>query len=213
MQPDRFIQVELLSDAAFGAGTDAAGVVDVEAEHDKLGLPFLGGKTLRGLLRDSWLSMERFFPGLSGSPERVFGPAGDLGERSILRLGDAVVDETARKWVAAAQTRSSHPVSPALVLEALTVIRRQTAEERTTGAPAGTTLRAVRLVRRGLLLRAPLYWLADPTPEDRRCLALALLATRHAGLGRHRGRGHIRLTLNGDPEETRRAAGMEEGEP
>jgi len=92
------------------------------------------------------------------------------------------------------------------VLEALTDIRRQTSEERSTGAPAETTLRAVRVIVRGLTLRAPLHWLADPTPQDVRCLSLALLAARHAGLSRNRGRGHIRMTLDGDPEKTRNAA-------
>jgi hypothetical protein len=56
---------------------------------------------------------------------------------------------------------------------------------------------------RGLHLEAPLVWLDQPTPQDLQCLALACLATRHAGLGRNRGRGHIRVTLDGDVERTR----------
>ena len=56
------ISVELLSDTTLGRGEGMAGLVDADVEHDELGLPFLGGKTLKGLLRDSWLSMSGCFP-------------------------------------------------------------------------------------------------------------------------------------------------------
>lgn len=208
MSQDHFIQIELLSDAAFSRGEGTAGAVDVEVEHDELGLPFLGGKTLRGLLRDSWLSMEfsGCFPELSLSWGRVFGAEADFGERCIVRIGDATVDGETRRWIEAAETRKDSLISPMAVLEALTVIRRQTSEDRITGAPAKTTLRSLRAVVRGLTLQAPLYWMKKPTPAEIRCLALSCLATRHAGLGRNRGRGHIRLTLDGDLEKTWHAA-------
>lgn len=206
MSSNQFIQIELLSDAAFGRGEGTAGVVDVEVEHDEYGLPFLGGKTIRGLLRDSWFSMKEHFPGLAETANRVFGPEADFEERSILHIGDAAVDKETRDWIKAAEVRDRNPISPTAVLEAMTDIRRQTSEERSTGAPAETTLRAIRVIVRGLVLRAPLHWLADPEASDLRCLSLTLLATRHAGLGRNRGRGHIRMTLDGDLQRTLDAA-------
>ncbi|RDD30898.1 hypothetical protein CR161_09405 [Prosthecochloris sp. ZM] len=199
----RFIQIDLLSDAAFSRGEGKAGLVHVEVEHDELGLPFLGGKTLRGLLHDSWLSMQHCFPELAGSAKRIFGREADFDECSIVRIGDAVVDNETRLWIEAAENRLHHPIHPDQVLEALTDIRYQTAESRIFGAPEKTTLRSVRVVIRGLKLQSTLHWLKDPDPEDDlRCLSLSLLATRHAGLGRNRGRGHIRLSLDGDPEKT-----------
>ena len=206
MTSNSFIEIELLSDAAFSRGEGTAGVVDVEVEHDELGLPFLGGKTVRGLLRDSWLSMRHCFPDLTEAADRVFGPEADVDEQSILRIGDALVDGETRKWIEAAQKRERSPLSPAAVLEAFTDMRRQTAEERFTGAPAETTLRSMRVVIRGLKLQAPLCWLAKPTDAEIRCLVSALLATRHAGLARNRGWGYIRMSLDGDLGKTRRAA-------
>ena len=206
MNHSQFIQVELLSDASFSRGEGTAGVVDIEVEHDELGLPFLGGKTLRGLLHDSWLSMQHCFPKLYLSADRIFGTDADFDENTILRVGDAVVDSEIRSWIEAAESRKSHRISPKMVLEALTDIRQQTSEERSTGAPAETTLRSVRVIIRGLKLQSPLYWLAEPTDDELRCLSLALLATRHAGLGRNRGRGHIRLTLDGVIKKTTQIA-------
>lgn len=202
MSKNQFIQLEILSDAAFSRGDGKAGIVDIEVEHDELGLPFLGGKTLRGLLRDSWLSMKHCFSEFSFSEDRIFGHEADFDECSILRIGDAVVDTETRRWIEVAESRMPNPVDPTMVLASLTDVRVQTSEDRITGAPEETTLRSVRVIVRGLTLRSPLYWLAEPTPQDLCCLALALRATRHAGLARNRGRGHIRLSLDGDNHRT-----------
>lgn len=205
MKRPHFIRIELLSDTTFSRGEGTAGVVDIEVDHDELGLPFLGGKAIRGLLHDSWLSMAPAFKDakpLQASAERILGKDFDLTESSILRIGDGVVDAETRKWIQGAEYRMERPVSPSMVLQALTDIRYQTAEDRETGAPARTTLRSVRVVLRTLTLDSPLCWLDNPSDIDFRCLALMLLATRHAGLGRNRGRGHIRMSFDGDPEAT-----------
>jgi hypothetical protein len=94
------------------------------------------------------------------------------------------------------------------LLAALTEIRSQTSEERSTGAPARTTLRATRVVVRGLQLVAPLSRLAPLDPRDCPCLALA---ARHGGLARERGRGHVRITIDGDPERNRTLAKVDGG--
>lgn len=204
-RPER-LRIELLSDTTFGRGQGTPGAVDVEVEHDDHGLPMLGGKALRGLLRDSWLSMQEHFPDLQQAARRVLGPHADMEETAVLRIGDAMLEESARAFFVAAVERSHHPLAPETVLAALTEIRRQTAEERATGAPARTTLRSSRVAMRGLQLEARLSWLAEPGPDDGRCLALAVLATRHGGLARNRGRGHLRITIDGDLDRTRALA-------
>jgi hypothetical protein len=202
IRPERIV-IELLSDTTFGRGEGTSGAVDVEVEHDLHGLPMLGGKALRGLLRDSWLSMQEHFPTLGNAARRVLGPYGDLQETAILRIGDAVIEEPARTFFIAATEREHHPLSAGILLAALTEVRSQTSEERATGAPARTTLRSTRVAVRGLKLVATLVWLAPPDARDCECLALAALATRHGGLGRNRGRGHLRITIDGDLAQTR----------
>lgn len=197
------IAIELLSGTTFGRGEGTAGAVDTEVEHERSGLPMLGGKSLRGLLRDSWFSMQEHFPNLWEASHRIFGPAADTEETAILRIADALVEEPARSYFIAALDRARHPLGPGALLGALTETRHQTSEDRRTGAPAQTTLRSSRVVLRGLKLEAKLSWLAEPTPQDQACLALAALATRHGGLARNRGRGHLQVTLDGDLERTR----------
>jgi hypothetical protein len=198
------LTVELLSDTTFGRGEGTAGEVDVEVEHDALGVPFVGGKTLHGLLRDAWLSMMHAFPRMDSAASRVLGRPRELRESSILRVGDAVVDGITRDWIRAAVTRNpkEQRLRPYDVLRAFTEVRRQTALGRETGAPARGTHRAVRVVVRGVTLEAPLTWLTTPDDDALRCLALCALGVRHAGLSRTRGRGHVRVLLDGDRDLT-----------
>lgn len=214
MNPPNVLHIELLSDATFGRGEGTAGEVDTEVEHDEFGIPFIGGKSVRGLLRDTWLSMRPHFSELREAGDRVFGPTkrfldDDVG---ILRVGDAWLQKDVRDWLLAAATRDDERerVPPAMILAACTDIRYQTAEDRLTGAPAAATLRSSRVVLRTFAFEAPLTWRAGDGPEDDdlRVLAMASLATRHGGLMRNRGRGHLCITLDGDIKGTRRLAGI-----
>jgi hypothetical protein len=51
------LRFELLSDTTFGRGDGVAGWVDQEVEHDADGLPFLHGRTLKGLLREEGVNI------------------------------------------------------------------------------------------------------------------------------------------------------------
>ena len=51
---DYTLHINLLSDTCFGIGDGLAGEADVVAEHDPAtGLPRIGGRRLKGLLRDA----------------------------------------------------------------------------------------------------------------------------------------------------------------
>lgn len=206
------LHIELLSDATFARGEGTAGEVDTDVEHDEFGIPFIGGKTVRGLLRDSWLSMRPQFGDLRDAGDRVFGPTRRFDEKCVLRIGDALLEKESRDWLLAAATRepADERLSPATLLAACTDIRYQTAEDRATGAPAAVTLRSSRVLLRSLAFEAPLSWLNGYTPnsDDLGILAMAALATRHGGLLRNRGRGHVKITLDRDMAGTQRLAGV-----
>jgi len=211
MPPPQALTVGLLSDTTFARGEGTAGLVDVEVDHDEFGLPLVRAKRLHGLLRDGWLSLRGHFPDLAPAARKMLGEEADLKETAILRLGDALLPAGVRDWAEYALGREHHPLRPEQVLASLTDIRRQTAVSRLTGAPEETTLRSSRVVLRGLSFTAPLCWLEEPGAEVVCCLALCALAVRHGGWLRNRGRGFLRLTLDGSLEGTRRLAGLEGG--
>lgn len=203
------LRIELLSDTTFSRGEGTAGVVDTEVEHDEFGIPFVGGKTIRGLLRDSWFSMHRHFSELNEAAEHVLGRSQALLDKSCkLRIGDALLPASIRAAARNAVARGEYPLSSAAVLGGFTSICYQTAENRATGAPETTTLRSSRVVLRGFQFHAPLSWLDgySPNEQDLHLLALCALATRHGGLLRNRGRGHIRIVIDSDEKRTRQYA-------
>ena len=207
MKMPSFLEVTLLSDATFGGGTGLAGEVDLEIDHDDLGLPRISGKSIRGLLKDTFLSMATAFQIVPESAAKVFGTEGALVSPCAVHITDARVEDSARAWIAYGLNTNKH-LSPRDVLHALTAIRYQTAEERKTGAPSRHSLRATRVVASGLKLRACLTWQETEDAESLRYLAMAALGTRHAGVARNRGRGLVSIYLNGDSEWTRSLAGV-----
>ena len=204
----QLLRITILSDTTFSRGEGTAGAVDIEVEHDAYGLPLIGGKTVRGLLRDTWLSMAPHFENLHDAAHRVLGASHALDDRCQLRIGDAHLTHSLRQPLHTAVTRSAAPFAPSAMLQGLTAIRHQTAEDCTTGAPATATLRSSRVAMRTLVFDAPLSWAAtyQSSAEDKQVLALCALATRHGGLLRNRGRGHLEITIDGDGDKTRKAA-------
>ena len=202
------LTIVLLSDTTFGRGEGTAGEVDVEVEHDEDGLPFIGGKVLHGLLRDTWLSMRPCFPELNGAGKIVLGREATLDpeEAAILKIRDAVLPTDVREWARYAVHRKTDRLRPEQILRSLTDIRRQTAQSRVTGAPERTTLRSSRVLVRGITFTAALEWNRPPRPKETKVLALCALGTRHGGLGRNRGRGFFEMSLDADVELTRNLA-------
>src|SRR5690606_22293813 len=115
--------IELLSDTTFVPGERTAGVVDVESEPDAYGMPYIGGKSIRGLLRDSWLSMEAHFAELREAAARVLGHSQAFDDVCRLRVSDAALPRDLRDVVRQAVERTESPISPSAMLEAFTTVR------------------------------------------------------------------------------------------
>ncbi|MHA1812431.1 MAG: RAMP superfamily CRISPR-associated protein [Candidatus Thorarchaeota archaeon] len=205
----RKLTFEILSDTTFGGGTGL--LVDTEIAHDELGLPVIPGKTIRGLLRCAWLSMKDVFNELEPAASRVLGESRGLDDGCILAIGDAGVDEQTKTWIQWI-VESERLFTSSLILDSITSTYTQTAVDRSTGAPLTASLRMTRTLAHGIALEADLYWLDEPSDDDIRVLALTALATRNVGLARNRGRGHVRVLLDGDLAATRAAAGTDGGE-
>jgi hypothetical protein len=197
--PNYKLHFELMSAATFGRGDGVAGLVDREVEHDACGLPYLRGKTLRGLLAEECaqllVALVALDPG-SGWRQVAIGLFGSPGskeeDRGRLRVGDATMPPDFCTAVRIAQ--ANREMTAADVLEALTSIRRQTAMS-ADGAPAHGSLRAMRVVLPGTTFEAVLSLPNDVNPRELALLGACILAWRRAGTGRNRGRGRLRAWL------------------
>lgn len=193
--------ITLLSDATFGRGDGVAGLVDAEVQHDEAGLPFLNGRTLKGLLGAECADI---LYGLSQSRkaqsekwqmagDRLFGKSGAALEGgAILRIGQASLPDDLKQALLCDIQNEFYTAAD--VLDTLTALRRQTAMDEW-GVPKESTLRTMRVILRGTVFWADLEFIEPPLEEDTALLAATIKAFRRAGTGRNRGRGRISAEL------------------
>ena len=189
------LEMLLLSETTFSRGEETPGIVDVEIQHDEFGCPMVNGKTVHGLLKDTWLSMSNVFSDFENNGKRLFGLAGEMNDSSILRISNFYINADTKKWVEYAINRNENKLSPNSILEAFTRIRYQTSEDAKTGAAKKGSLRSSRVILKNQKLFGRLNWLEQPTQNDLRLLALVIRSTKNAGWSRNRGRGHIKLSF------------------
>lgn len=192
----------LLSDATFGRGDGVAGLVDQEVEYDpKTGLPFLRGRTLKGLLVEECANILYATTGQPGhdrlakAAQFLFGGGGStIKEAGHLHVGPARLPKELRKTVRA--DVEAKRLSQTEVLASLTDIRRQTAVDDQTGAPDEGSLRAMRVIIRQTPFMASLSLDQEPDNDDPLALLFAcVMAFHRAGTGRNRGRGRLQASL------------------
>lgn len=192
------LQIRLLSDATFGRGDGVAGVVDTEVQHDAYGLPYLGGRSLKGLL-GAECSDILYALSVAGQTQKerwqqtancLFGNIGSgLVGTANLHIGPAELPADLR--TAIAKDINQKKLTRAAVLESLTALRRQTAMDAESGAPKEETLRTMRVILRGLVFESRLYFTQTPTTDELGLLAACVKAVRRGGTGRNRGRGRL----------------------
>jgi len=197
------IHITLKSDATFGRGDGVVGLVDEEVEHDAAtGLPFLRGRTLKGLLAEECANIlyalrQQNSPAYAQfvrAARFLFGQPGSTSEdEAKMHVGPALLPKAMRDAVEADIRRGA--LRPTEVLESLTAIRRQTAVDEETGAPEEGSLRSMRVVLRNTPFVAELHFDEDPDQTAKALLAACVLSLRRAGTGRNRGRGRLTARL------------------
>lgn len=203
------LHLKLESDTTFGRGDGIPNVVDEEVEHDPdTGLPFLRGKTLKGLLLEECANLlyaadqinSNSKTKLETAARYLFGEGGStLEEQGKLRVGQARLPEALRHAVA--NEVKHNRLTPPEVLESLTAIRRQTAINETNGAPELGSLRSDRVILRETPFVAELTILDDTPDEEIALLQACVMSLRRVGSSRNRGRGRVSASLKDENGE------------
>jgi hypothetical protein len=201
------LQIRLLSDATFGRGDGVAGLVDVEVQHGPAGLPYLGGRALKGLLasecddivfalREGGNDSQGRW---AGAAQRIFGVSGaGIEGAAKLRIGSAHLPSDLQ--AALMYDIEKTDLTRRDVLDTLTEVRQQTAMDET-GAPRRETLRSLRVILRDLVFDASLNFRSPPDDDELALLAATVKAFRRAGTGRNRGRGKLEAMLLDDQNQ------------
>ncbi len=198
------IQLTLKSDTTFSRGDGVAGLVDREVEHDQYGLPYLHGRTLKGLLgeeADNLLELaqaidtNRDLSAWQAARNSVFGTHGSHKVTAAkLHFSHAQLPEDVRETVQLTLQADDNYLTTDDVLASLTAVRRQTAVNGD-GIPHDGSLRSMRIILRETHFFAKLHSPEDLTDKEEALLATSVLALRRAGTGRNRGRGYLQADL------------------
>lgn len=219
-----YLLFTLKSDTTFGRGDGVAGDVDAEVMHDDWGLPYLGGRAIKGILVNECADILAALPNderkksWQEAAARLFGrPGSTERDQALLSIGDAQLPEDVRmavekstlktieqRWAAASGTDSAAG-KPAFVsrqrallraetLETLTATRQQTAMEMS-GVPKEHSLRVQRVILRETPFEARLEWLGNDDEKSLALLHACVKAFRRAGTSRNRGRGLLEAKL------------------
>lgn len=189
---------KLLSDATLSGGDGVAGLVNREVQQDALGLPYLRGRTLKGLLSEEADILVAHHPAkeaLAKARHRLFGDPGCMNKGAVVHYSHATLPALVREAVQTALNQPQSEVTKEAILGSLTAVRRQTAISEENGLPEDGSLRAMRVVMRETAFEARLTTTADLTSLEEGLLAAAVMAWRRAGTGRNRGRGKLEADL------------------
>lgn len=96
----------LISDATFGRGDGMASLIDSEVQHDEYGLPFMAGRTLKGLIEEECANIifalekqgnDRSF---KDAAKHLFGnPGSKDSDKSLIHIGNARLPEDLRRAI------------------------------------------------------------------------------------------------------------------
>ena len=106
------LELEMLDYWHCGSGKGSCDYLGAQADRDSLGLPFVPGRLLKGLLRDALERCEAFGHAAPGSADVLFGgradrnPASAPPQPGALRVADARLPEPVRAWLRGTEAAS-----------------------------------------------------------------------------------------------------------
>lgn len=195
-----WLRFTMKSDAAFGSGSGTPGLIDQEILVDESGLPYLHGRTLKGLLNevcaDILYASEAAQSPWKDVADSLFGkPGSDESARGVLMVGHAQLPESLRVLLQREVQQGNWDRE--VVFDSLTTVREQTAMN-PDGSPEEKSLRTTRLILRETPFEALLDFARPLTDMEKGLLAACAKGFRRAGTARNRGRGRLQAALETD---------------
>lgn len=193
------LEIELLSDTAFGVGSGVSALVNSEIQHDHKGLPTISGRAIKGLLVNECSEILFALPDdkkarWEEAALKLFGQRGEMLEDTA----GVFIANAAMPPDLVAAIHGDQKLTRQEVLDSLTSIRRQTAMNEM-GAPQDDTLRSVRVLTSGITLYAPLSFMHEAGEDEKALLAACIMSLRRAGLHRNRGKGRMKVRVTARP--------------
>lgn len=188
------LKIELLSDLCVSDGGVYNSMLDIDVCYDRMGLPYIPSKRLRGCLREAAEELNDW--GKNINIDWLFGKAGDHNSSAYganIRISDAHLVNYDQLRTTIYENQDSVIFHPQNVLNHYSYIRTQTAVNHTTGVADEKSLRTMRVVNKGEIFIADVEIQDDSLKDD---FETCCKVMKHMGIARTRGLGEVKLTLN-----------------
>lgn len=179
------IVIELLSDSCISSGETYNSSIDTDVCYDSYGLPYIPAKRIRGCLREAGLELQDF--GMDIDVDAVFGKPGNSSAAFV--LGNAKLKDYGMYVRQLDNCGRAEYIHQQTVLNRFTYIRCQTKIARESGTAEETSLRAIRVMKKGLVFAADI----EVQEEYEETIRLCCQNLRSMGMNRTRGMGEVRV--------------------
>ncbi len=198
------LRIELLSDLCTYSGDVYNSLVDIDVVYDNYGLPYIPAKRIKGCIREACLELVEFGVVSEESYGRIFGGKGRKASgfsisNAYLENYEAICEdlEDYKQMCSRPDAKEDEVlIHPQNVLGLYTYTRVQTSMNYETGAAERTTLRTMRVVRKGTIFQAQLFAGNALSEDDIRNLENAIQLVKHMGVHRTRGLGLVEITID-----------------
>ncbi len=202
------IRIELLSDMSVSDGGVYNSAIDIDVCYDERGFPYIPAKRIKGCLRECGIELKDC--GMDIDVNNIFGQQGENSNKAKVRISNAYLEnyETMKNMaIAYKDTLIFHPQN---VLNNYSYVRKQTSIDYDTGVAEDTTLRMIRVVKKGLVFEADVVIDGDEKLETdfENCCKIL----NHMGMSRTRGYGEVKLSVIKRKKNDNREDGSDVGE-
>lgn len=184
------IRISLQSDMCVSDGSIYNSSIDTDVCKDRFGFPFIPAKRIRGCLREQALELAEW--GENIDPDELFGKEGAAQNRGRVRIGNAYLENYKELRRQVNDHRESLLMHPQNILNHYSYLRTQTSLSYETGIADDTSLRTMRVMKKGLVFFADVEISSDDAEKQ---LEECCLTLRHMGIARTRGLGEVSVSL------------------
>ena len=190
-----------------GDGSVYNSTIDTDVCKDRYGIPYIPAKRIRGCLRECAGELADW--GMDIQADDLFGAEGN--KRSAVRIGNAYIKDY-HKYINEIEANQDHMIfHPQNVLDQFAYIRTQTAIDNETGVADETTLRTIRVIKKGLTFVSEVLIMpadhddeAGIVKEMEDCCSVL----HHMGIARTRGYGEVCVKYEDEGQEANCAEGI-----
>lgn len=193
------IKIELLSDLCTYSGESFHSLVDIDVVYDNYGIPYIPAKRLKGCIREACLELVEFGVLEKDNYNKIFGKEENFSSK--FSLSNAYLENYQALIRDINKEEDKVLTNPQKVLELYTYTRTQTALDKKTGVAEKNSLRTIRVVKKGLIFQADLYFDKNIKEEEKKIVLQAAKMVTHIGYSRTRGLGLVRITSDEKEQE------------